>query len=143
MRLTVSLVVALILALVSLSSVRAQEPLLEPAPEPDEVMQAEGLVKHEGEWVQPVRKAMLEAIRDTEIDPQRERIRNLPDFFRHVGEAGEVVPGMSKREVIRALSEEYPTSFDRVLRDGNLYDAWIYEDGRVFYFENDLLFTKS
>ncbi|MFC1706249.1 hypothetical protein ACFL59_05410 [Planctomycetota bacterium] len=97
---------------------------------------------HEDEWVLPERKKLLDAVADWLKDSNRGRIRHLPEFFSNAQRAGNVVVGMSKRQVVDTKDQAYPIGFDRVRIDSNVYDGWHFPNGSAFFFENDLLFKK-
>ncbi len=104
----------------------------------EEMKRREGFVFEDGLWLRKEQAAFLEAVRKQLRDRKKPRAGMLPEFFAEAARKGQVVPGLTKRELAAAIG--LPDRFDRLRMRGNLYDAWLYDDRGAYYFENDVLF---
>jgi hypothetical protein len=101
----------------------------------EEMQQIEGLEQVDGRWVHVDRALLLRAIKEQQRSPSRGRT-DLPELYAKAAGSGQILDGMTKREVVTARG--FPEDFDRVRAKGRNYDAWVYGDDRLF-FENDVL----
>jgi len=107
----------------------------------EEMKRQEGFLLREGRWVLAERARFLDSIvgRKKRRNPKKPlREEGLEGVYANAAAAKQLLDGMTKREVVQ--SRGYPDTFDRVLFETRLYDAWVYADGTRLYFENGFLF---
>ena len=110
----------------------------------EDMKRAEGFVQRGDSWMLAEHAAFLDAVDDQIRSPRRERLTTHPDAFVEAAKHGQVLLGMTKREVASAIG--FPDDVDRIRRTVELqtriYDAWIFDGRGLYIFENDVLFKR-
>lgn len=103
--------------------------------------QKEGLVEHEGRWITPREKSLLDTIERLKINSPEDQIlrRRTEPEYRVLAEKGTIEAGMKPEEV--ALGLGFPDRVERRSFGGKELDQWCYTE-RICYFYNGVLLAK-